>query len=249
MNPAEFQNIARAEDQMWWFAGMRKILDAWIGRLPGKMPHRVMEGGCGTGFMSRWLAERFGWRMFPVDLDHAGLSYGNSEGIPRMTQADISRLPFPDAAFDAVVSLDVLVHFPEGEEGRALNEFARVLPEGGMLILRVSALDILRSRHSIFAHERQRFTRARIVRAVADAGFEVLEHSYANSLLLPVAFFKFRVWEEITRQEPESGVSVPAEPLNTLLRWPLELEAWWLGRGGNWPLGQSLLVLARKRTK
>lgn len=246
MNPAEFENIARAEAEMWWFAGMRKILEAWVGRLPEDRFGAVLEGGCGTGYMSRWLGQRFGWRMFPVDLDFAGLRHGMKDGVPRMAQCDISKIPYREASFDAVVSLDVLVHFPRGGEAAALREFHRVLRPGGKLILRVSALDVLRSRHSIFAEERQRFTSGRIVEAVTGAGFRVLDCSYANSLLLPVAWFKFRVWEELTRQAPQSGVEVPSGWLNWALRMPLELEAAWLKRGGRFPLGQSLLVLAEK---
>ncbi len=246
MNPAEFENIARAEDEMWWFAGMRKILEAWIGRLPDSKFGRVLEGGCGTGYMSNWLAGRYGWKMFPVDLDYAGLSFGRTSGVPRMVQTDISRLPYADGAFDAVVSLDVLVHFPRGEVATAIEEFYRVLKPGGKLILRVSALDALRSRHSIFAHERQRFTRPRIVEAVGGAGFEVLDSSYANSLLLPVAWFKFRIWEELTQQEAQSGVEVPNALLNHMLTCPLAFESFWLRRGGRFALGQSILVLATK---
>lgn len=246
MNPAEFQNIARAEEQMWWFAGMRQILDAWIGRLPEARFGNVLEGGCGTGFMSRWLGNRYGWRMFPVDLDFAGLDYGRREGIPRLTQANIAQLPFRDESFDALVSLDVLVHFPRGGEAAALAEFYRILRPGGKLILRVSALDILRSRHSIFAEERQRFTQPRLLSTVQKAGFRVLDSSYANSLLLPVALFKFRVWEPLTNQTPQSGVEVPPAPLNAALQMPLEAEAAWLRRGGRLPLGQSLLLLAEK---
>jgi ubiquinone/menaquinone biosynthesis C-methylase UbiE len=246
MNPAEFQNIAGAERDMWWFAGMRRILDAWVSRLQKHQFENVLEGGCGTGYMSRWLAGRYGWRMFPVDLDFGGLSYGRREGIARMAQCDIARIPYREATFDAVVSLDVLVHFPRGMEAVALQEFARVLKPGGKLILRVSALDVLRSRHSIFAHERQRFTRNRIGAAVAGAGFRVLETSYANSLLMPVALFKFRVWEPLTATEPKSGVVVPGAFLNQALEWPLKLEAWLLRRGWNLPLGQSILVLAER---
>lgn len=246
MNPAEFQNIAKAEDEMWWFAGMRKILESWIGRLPDTKLGRVLEGGCGTGYMSQWLAERYGWEMYPVDLDFGGLSFGRSSGVPRMVQTNISRLPYADGVFDAVVSLDVLVHFPRGEEAAAIEEFCRVLKPGGKLVLRVSALDALRSRHSIFAHERQRFTKSRIVKALGEAGFEVRDVSYANSLLLPVAWFKFRIWEEWTRQEPQSGVGVPAGWLNSLLYIPLKFEAFWLKRGKSFGLGQSILVLATK---
>lgn len=244
MNPAEFQNIARAEEQMWWFRGMRAILRAWVGRLPRKDFGRVLEAGCGTGYMSGWMAREFGWTMTPLDLDLVGLSHCT---LPRRTQGDITALPYRDGAFAALVSLDVIVHLPRGAEGQALREFARVLEPGGTLVLRASALDVLRSRHSQFAHERQRFTKRRLREALEEAGFEVEAVSYANSLLLPVALFKFRVWEPLTQQAPQSGVVVPAGWLNALLEWPLRLEAAWLGRGGTFPLGQSLLVRARKR--
>ena len=70
-----------------------------------------------------------------------------------------SALPFAGDVFDLVLSVDVVVHLPRGEEHHAARELARVTARGGLVVLRVSALDILRSRHSEFAFERQRFTR------------------------------------------------------------------------------------------
>ena len=70
----------------------------------------------------------------------------------------MTALPFAVEAFDALLSMDVLVHLKRGEEVRALSEFARVLKPGGLLVLRLGALNALRSRHSEFVRERQRFT-------------------------------------------------------------------------------------------
>jgi len=249
MNPAEFENIARSEDRMWWYAGMRRILEAWLERMPGERLNRVIEAGCGTGYMSGWLTRRYGWRMFPVDLSFGGLSYARRMGLGRLTQGDITRLPFADASCDAVVSLDVIAHLPRGLESEAFSEFWRVLRPGGKLILRASALDVLRSRHTEFAHERQRFTAGRLRAAVEGAGFEVLDITYANSLLLPVAWFRFRVWEPLTGGSPASGVTMPGALMNGLLEWPLRLEAAWMRGGRRFALGQSLLVLAQKRTQ
>lgn len=247
MNPAEFANIARAEADLWWYRGMRAILFRLLdAAAAGRRLDRVLEAGCGTGYMARALANRYGWRLFPVDLGWEGLGCARSMGLDRLAQCDIARLPFPDAVFDAVISLDVLVHFPRGQEGRAMGELARALKPGGLLALRVSALDILRSRHSQFAHERQRFTRRRLVELAAAHGIRVLRATYANSLLLPVALAKFRVWEPVLRRPPASGVAPVPAWLDRLLYAPLAVEAACIGAGLNFPLGQSLILLGRK---
>ena len=249
MNPAEFVNIAEAERTFWWYRGMRRILFGLLDPLAKKREIRtVLEAGCGTGYNAAALEQRYGWRAFPLDLEKEGLDYGRAMGISRPTQADVAALPFSAAAFDAVVCLDVIVHFPRGDESRALAELSRVLAPGGLLILRASALDILRSRHSRFTCERQRFTARRLASAVLDHGIRVLRCTYANSLLLPVALLKFRVWEPLARRAPQSGVRPVSHWLNELLSAPLGMESWWLGAGRNIPLGQSVILIGEKES-
>lgn len=233
---------------MWWFRGMNHILFQLLRQYAaGGEIGRVLEGGCGTGYLSSLLQRQFGWRMVPLDLSSDGLQRARRLGLGSSVQSDLRHLPFPDSTFDAVLSMDVLVHFPRGEEARPIGELVRVLRRDGLLVLRVSALDVLRSRHSMFAHERQRFTRSRLLRHVQDAGVDVLRCTYANSLLMPVALAKFRVWEPLTNQPPASGVQCVPPWLDAMLGWPLQLEARWLRAGFNFPAGQSLLLVGRKR--
>jgi SAM-dependent methyltransferase len=247
MNPAEFANIAAIEENFWWFRGMRRILFRLFDPLAAsRRMSNVLEAGCGTGHLSRLLEERYQWRMFPIDLAPEGLAYGRGLGVQRMAQADIAALPFAAESFDAVVSMDVIVHFPRGEETKPFSEFVRVCKRGGLLVIRVSALDILRSRHSEFAHERQRFTRQRLLALAHQHGLKVLRCTYLNSLLFPVAFAKFRLFEPLFSSPVESGVQPVAPWLDNLLYMPLALEARWLGAGMNFPLGQSLLLIAEK---
>lgn len=247
MNPAEFANIAALEDSFWWFRGMRRILFQLLDPLAAARPlDLVLEAGCGTAHLSLALAERYRWRMVPLDLAPEGLAYARTLGATRLVQANIASLPFPTGAFDAVLSMDVIVHFPRGEEHTAFLELARVLKPGGLAIIRVSALDILRSRHSAFAHERQRFTRSRLLQNATAAGLRPLRSTYLNSLLSPLAFAKFRLYEPWLKTPPESGVQPFPPWLDSLFYRTLELEARILGAGINFPAGQSLLLIAQK---
>jgi SAM-dependent methyltransferase len=248
MNPAEFANIARSEQQFWWYRGMNLILFRLLDRIARERGfERVLEGGCGTGYLAKLLVERYGWRVFPVDLGWEGLEFAQSMGVGRLSQADISQLPYASDSFDAVLSMDVIVHFPRGEEHRAFEELTRVLKPGGLFAVRVSALDMLRSRHSQFAHERQRFSRSRLLAAARDCGIQVERCTYANSLLMPIALAKFRVWEPLVAPEPASGVTPVNTALDNALYSALRFEAGWLGAGLNLPVGQSLILIGWKQ--
>jgi len=247
MNPAEFANIARSEHDFWWYRGMREILFRFLDpALDGRKLTRVLEAGCGTGYFSRLMQTERRWPVAPVDISWDGLAYARKMGVERVAQADIRRLPFAAGAFDLVLSIDVLPHLPPGEEDGAICEFARVLAPGGLLVIRAAALDVLRSRHSEFAFERQRFTRRRLTRAVEGAGLRVRRCTYLNSLLLPVALAKFRVWEPLARRPAASGVEPVAAWLDSLLYAALAMEARWIGAGCNFAAGQSLLLLGEK---
>ena len=87
-----------------------------------------------------------------------------------------------------------------------------------------------------------------LCRLAAEAGFEVRRATYANSLLLPVAIVKFRLWEPLVQAPAASGVRLGPPWMERLLLALLEAEAWWIGLGGSFPLGQSALVLAQRRS-
>jgi len=247
MNPAEFSNIAAAERDLWWYRGMKQILYAILDPIARENRiESVLEAGCGTGHLSATLAARYGWSMTPLDADAAGLGYAHESGLTRLVQATITALPFRAASFDALLSIDVIPHLDRGQEHRAFAEFARVLKPGGVLVVRAAAFDGLRSRHSQFVNEVQRFTRPQLIAAAGRAGLRVERATYANSLLLPIAAFKFRMWEPLTRQAPASGVAPVAKWLDALLYTPLRMEAAWIARGQSLPIGQSVILIARR---
>ena len=247
MNPAEFANIAKAENDFWWYRGMRSIFFQIVEPyLAGRRVQRALEAGCGTGHFSRLLQMEKRLPVTPIDLGWEGLRHAKSMGVERLAQANALRLPFADRAFDLVLSLDVIPHFQPGEEQAAVDELARVLEPGGLLVIRTAALNLLRSRHSEFVFERQRYTRGQLLSLARQAGIRVLRATYANSLLMPIALAKFRLWEPLTRQAPSSGVEPVAPWLDRILYSALAAEARWIGGGRDLPIGQSLLLVGEK---
>ena len=85
----------------------------------------VLDVGCGRGFVGEFV-ERMGGRYAGVDF------VASRPGFP-FAHADAARLPFPDAAFDAVFCIDAFEHFPDGET--VAREIRRVLRPGGFFFL------------------------------------------------------------------------------------------------------------------
>lgn len=90
---------------------------------------RVLEAGCGTGLV---LSRVDGASVFGADLSRGMVSRAAARGL-RVLQADLTRLPYRDAAFDVVCSFKVLAHVPDREA--ALRELTRVVRPGGTLLL------------------------------------------------------------------------------------------------------------------
>lgn len=88
----------------------------------------VLDAGCGEGTLARYLASR-GHTVIGVDRESSVLPV-DSPGT-HFILADVTNLPFPDDAFDAVVSV-MMLHHTRLE--LALVEMRRVVKPGGLLV-------------------------------------------------------------------------------------------------------------------
>jgi SAM-dependent methyltransferase len=98
----------------------------------------ILDAGCGNGRYSRFLLKHAGpeARITAFDLSPKMLARARRRlASDRVTfaVADLTRLPYADAAFDAAVCGWVLEHLPDPRLG--LRELARVLRPGGRMLL------------------------------------------------------------------------------------------------------------------
>jgi ubiquinone/menaquinone biosynthesis C-methylase UbiE len=125
-----------------FFVGRRRAtfetLIAAAGVQPGQ---RVLDVGCGTGYLARLLARAVGRDGLVVGVDPSPtmISYAKREtgevANCRFKIGMAEALEFPDEHFDVVVSSLVIHHLPDDLRLPALREMRRVLRRGGALLV------------------------------------------------------------------------------------------------------------------
>jgi ubiquinone/menaquinone biosynthesis C-methylase UbiE len=126
------------------FAGRRHRAFTRLAELSGAEPgDRVLDVGCGTGYLTRHMATRVGpeGAVTGVDASPPVLDYARRRK-PRPGSAACTyregiaeSLDLPDAAFDSVVTSLMLHHLPEELRPAALREMYRVVRPGGRLLV------------------------------------------------------------------------------------------------------------------
>ncbi len=95
----------------------------------------VLDSGCGYAWTTDWMwragLEPIGLDISRVYLDIAVTRLGHN--LPYVMVADTEYLPIADGALEAVLGFDAFHHIPN--RPRAMQEFARTLQPGGVIVL------------------------------------------------------------------------------------------------------------------
>jgi SAM-dependent methyltransferase len=240
----EYDRLYALELDHWRFRALRRLLASAL-RLhpprPAGAELRILDAGCGTGGTPLALA-RLG-RVTAVDLHPRALELAAQRGLRRLARASVEALPFADASFDAVVSVDVLYHRAVADDAAALGELARVCRPGGVVVLWLPGYEALRSSHDAQVHTARRYTRAVVRALAARAGLVPERITGVGALLAPLAFARARLEGGAARAQ--SLVEPTPRPLNALLAALLGAEGE-IGLRAPLPFGLSLLAVLRK---
>lgn len=96
---------------------------------------RVLEIGCGEGSLLELIRAR-GNDVRGVDISESGVARAKAKSIQCvLADASNERLPYEDASFDAVVTLETIEHVENPH--RMIWEIKRVLKEDGMLLISI----------------------------------------------------------------------------------------------------------------
>lgn len=130
---------AGARDAAPILAATERMTDLVLARLGVGQGSRVLDVGCGDGRPAVRLARTSGARVVAIDVDREalrdGAEHAAAQGVAEMVRfrhLDALDLPFADAAFDAVLALEVTPHLDVEAFYRSI---ARILRPGGRLVV------------------------------------------------------------------------------------------------------------------
>jgi ubiquinone/menaquinone biosynthesis C-methylase UbiE len=122
------------------FGGRRRRVYARIAALSGARPgDRVLDIGCGGGYLARLLAAAVapGGRVTGLDTSAPAISYARRRAPANcsFTVGAAQDLDLPDRSFDVVTSTLAVHHIPRAVRQDAFGQMYRVLRPGGTLLI------------------------------------------------------------------------------------------------------------------
>jgi ubiquinone/menaquinone biosynthesis C-methylase UbiE len=99
----------------------------------------LLDLGCGEGLLA--LLKRKDVYLAGIDLSPELVEMATRNGYDRAYVGQLTGLPFEDASFDYVVSLDVFGHVDFADKDALLAEIKRVLRPGGVTMHGIESLD------------------------------------------------------------------------------------------------------------
>lgn len=244
-----FDPLATVEEDHFWF-GNRNELVRWLVRRHAPAAQRVLEIGCGTGFVLSALRQALpAARIAGSELHSRGLAMAR-----RRHGADVELIQM-DArhchlagTVDLVGAFDVLEHI--AQDGDVLAEIARILRPGGILIATAPQHPWMWSTADDLAHHQRRYRRGELAAKARAAGLQPLYQSSFTTLAFPV-MVAMRLLERLrpTKQSLEaiSETHLNVNPaVNGMLRGLGRLEQGLRRAGVPLPFGGSQVLVARR---
>ena len=129
---------------------------------------RMLDLGCGTGKLSRYLHDATGCEVIGIDPVETSVAKARQKAatLTFLVQSAETIL-FPDASFDFIVSLKAVHEIPHPQQ--ALNEAYRVLKDGGLIFIIDWVGGVPRT--SSHGHAKLYFTPKQLKGALIAAGF------------------------------------------------------------------------------
>jgi len=238
-----YDEVFAAESQHFWFINRNELI-AWAIARYFPAVRSLFDMGCGTGGVVKALRGALpSVRLAAGDAHVSGLAFARLQAPDvSFVQLDIRQLPY-DAEFDVIGVFDVLEHLDDDEH--ALRELHRATAPGGGLVVTVPQHRFLWSALDDHSRHRRRYGRRELIAKIVRAGYTIERATSFMALTLPA-----QVASRLRQQDRatlDASAEMRSSPLlNRIFGGVCALERIAITAGLSFPIGGSLLVVARK---
>lgn len=244
-NPTEYARMAAAEDDHWWYRTLHVLVARTVSRHPAGRQARVVDAGCGTGGLLRFLAREGCRALEGFDVSSEAVARARDRGLA-VRCADLRDPGLAPGSVDVLASLDTLYFLGDEAQETVVRGWFEAVAPGGLLVLNLPALGCFRGLHDVAVGIERRFTLADVGRLLLPAGFTPLEVRFWPFLVSP-AIYAVRLRQRLRRvlgaSMPRSDLDLPPRWLNTALT---QVTRWEIEHIPPPPWGSSLFVVARR---
>lgn len=243
MNIDLYRSFFEIQKKHWWFVAKKEIIFDVIKKYinnDGKI--KILDVGCGSGLMLSDLEEV--GETYGMDMSEDAIRFSREIFSGSVKQGALpDNIPYPNSMFDLIIALDVIEHVEQDLE--ALIALGSKMNESGKAIITVPAYMFMWTNFDVRNEHKRRYTSTEMRFKIEKAGFTIEKITYINTLLFPLAFIS-RMLNKIKKEADVSGLNVPINPINFLLKLIFSFEKY-LIRFINLPFGLSVLVVAVKK--
>ena len=179
MDEKHLLELRLKEENYWWHVNKRQLVLKFLDN-QNISNSRILEVGCGGGFLSSILTQA-GANVVATDMLFNATRSVKDRGATKSLTFDAGQpWPFKKYSFKAVIMLDVLEHIED--DIASLHEVRRVLSQDGIVVLTVPAHQFLFSSWDKVLGHHRRYSKSLLQLAFRKVGFQPILISYYNIL-------------------------------------------------------------------
>lgn len=253
MDKLAFEELEQLQNTYWWFVAKREIICSLVGKYrkeriaKKKRDIHILDAGCGMGVLLNGLS-RYG-NVCGMDVEEEAVLYCRTisgSGMTILKGKLPDEVPFPDRAFDIIVSADCLEHIED--DYAALVRMREMLKdEHSFLLLTVPALMCLWSYNDEFVHHYRRYHKRQLTSLLQRAGYQVEMCSYYNFWTLPAVWMIRKLKNLFHIKKDDLSYGTNDGWMNQILTRIFSSEKRRLLHNKTFPAGVSLCVVAVRK--